>query len=71
MIATSNELDKIAPALAAAEAAISGAVKDATNPQFRNKYADLAAVIAAVKQPLADNHIAIIQVFGQFIEGYV
>ena len=71
MIATSNELDKIAPALAAAEAAISGAVKDATNPQFRNKYADLAAVIAAVKQPLADNHIAIIQAPGQIIEGHV
>src|ERR1700733_212886 len=31
------------------------------NPHFRNKYADLAAIIDAIKKPLADNGIACAQ----------
>lgn len=40
---------------------IKPAVKDATNPAFRSKYADLSAVWEAVRGPLADNGFGVIQ----------
>lgn len=43
------------------QAEIRPAIKDATNPAFRSKYADLGAVWEAVKQPLTDNGFSIIQ----------
>lgn len=43
------------------QAAIKPAIKDATNPAFRSKYADLGAVWEAVKVPLTDNGFSIIQ----------
>lgn len=49
---TSESIVKIAPAMLAAQMAISFASKDATNPHFKNKYADLPAVIDAIKEPL-------------------
>ena len=49
---TSDTLTKFAPAFLAAQRAITFAAKDATNPHFRNKYADLPAVIEAVKPAL-------------------
>jgi hypothetical protein len=38
-----------------------GAVKDAANPFFKSKYADLGAVVKAVKQPFAENGLAYVQ----------
>jgi hypothetical protein len=55
------ELDKIAPALVAAQAKITFATKDSTNPHFKNRYADLQSVIEAIKGPLNENGIAFIQ----------
>lgn len=49
---TSREIDKIAPAFLAAQKAMQGAPKSATNPHFKSKYPDLATVIEAVKEPL-------------------
>lgn len=43
------------------QAAIRPAIKDANNPAFRSKYADLTAVWDAVKKPLADNGFSVIQ----------
>jgi hypothetical protein len=43
------------------QAAIRPAIKDATNPAFRSKYADLSAVWEAVRAPLADNGFSVIQ----------
>lgn len=43
------------------QADIKPALKDATNPAFRSKYADLGAVWEAVKEPLHANGFAIIQ----------
>jgi hypothetical protein len=43
------------------QADIRPAIKDATNPAFRSKYADLAAVWEAVKQPLAAHGFSVIQ----------
>jgi len=54
---------KLYTALLAAMKAAGPVVKNATNPAFRTKYADLGAVIEAVEQPLWDNGIILIQRF--------
>lgn len=46
--------DFVKPFLAA-QTAIKGAVKDSTNPHFKNRYADLESVIECVKPALAAN----------------
>jgi len=43
------------------QAAIRPAIKDATNPAFRSKYADLGAVWEAIKTPLQDAGFVVIQ----------
>jgi len=48
--------------MARAQAAIEGATKDSLNPHFKSKYADLASVVSAIKQPLADNGLWYTQV---------
>ena len=58
---TSEQIDKIAPALLAAQKEIGNASKDAKNPHFRSSYASLGSVIEAVKEPLNKQGIAIIQ----------
>jgi ERF superfamily protein len=49
---------KLAAALAKAHAAVAAAHKDADNPFFKSKYADLATVVAACKEALTSNGIA-------------
>lgn len=58
---TSSEIDKIAPALLAAQKEINNATKNAKNPHFKNNYADLGAIIEAVKEPLNRQSVAVIQ----------
>ena len=58
---TTESIDAIAPALAKAQAVMEGARKDATNPHFKSKYADLASVWEACRKPLTDNGIAVVQ----------
>ena len=60
---TSESLVKFAPAFLKAQTAITFATKDATNPAFRSKYADLESVIDAIKKSLNDNGIMFIQSF--------
>lgn len=57
----SESVKAIAPALLAAQKATEFAKKDATNPHFKNKYADLPAVIEAVKPALNAAGIVYIQ----------
>lgn len=57
----SESLDKLAPALAKAQAAMGVALKDSTNPHFRSKYADLTSIITASRDALADNGLAVVQ----------
>lgn len=66
---TSEQIDKIAPALLAAQKEIGNASKDAKNPHFRNSYASLGSVIEAVKEPLNKHGIAIIQTLSEGKEG--
>lgn len=62
-----NEIVKIAAhkgifhALASAQAQMGKAIKDATNPAFRSKYADLASVMDACLPALNANGIAVFQ----------
>jgi hypothetical protein len=57
----SETIKEISAALPKAQAAIKAASKDATNPHFRSKYADLASVIDAVKPGLNANGISFLQ----------
>lgn len=57
----SNEINELAKALSLAQADIEGAVKDATNPFFKSKYADLSSVIQAIKAPLAAHGLSVTQ----------
>ena len=58
---TSESIKSIAPALLQAQMQITFAAKDATNPHFKSKYADLPAVIDAVKGPLNEHGIVFLQ----------
>lgn len=51
----------VAAALAAAQAQMKRAVKDAANPHFKSKYADLASVMDACMVALASNGIGVVQ----------
>lgn len=58
---TSPTLGKLAEALSRAQGAMTGALKDSTNPFFKSRYADLESVWSACRKPLADNGLAVIQ----------
>ena len=58
---TSPTIRKLAEALAAAQGAMKGAVKDANNPFFKSKYADLASCWEACRGPLASHGLSVIQ----------
>lgn len=59
----SDQLGDMAKALAKAQAELQDAKKDATNPHFKNRYATLASVRAAVTPTLAKNGLAVMQSF--------
>ena len=61
---TSPTINKIAAALVKAQVAMTGAKKGAANPFFKSKYADLPAVVEAIKEPLNNNGITFMQVIG-------
>lgn len=58
---TSESIKHIAEALVSAQKEIKFATKDSTNPHFKSKYANINSVIEAVKAPLNNNNIAILQ----------
>lgn len=57
----SVETKDLMGALAKAQGSMAGAVKDSSNPFFKSKYADLASVWDACRQPLALNGLSISQ----------
>jgi len=57
----SEEIKDLAAALNKAQADMAGAVKDAKNPFFKSNYADLSSVVAAVKEPFAENGLSYTQ----------
>jgi hypothetical protein len=60
----SETLDKLAPALAKAQAALKPAIKDTVNPFFKSKYADLAGVWDACREALGANGLSVVQGMG-------
>jgi hypothetical protein len=57
----SETIGQLALALSKAQGQMKFAAKDANNPFFKSKYADLASVIEAIKVPLSANGIAFVQ----------
>lgn len=58
---TSNTINNISKALLAAQKNIGAAKKGSDNPFFRSKYADLGAVLEAIKDALNSEGIVILQ----------
>ena len=57
----SESIAHVATALSKAQGMIDDATKTGLNPAFKSKYADLAAVRAVIREPLAVNDLAIVQ----------
>jgi hypothetical protein len=58
---TPDHINELAAALSRAQGEMGAAVKDAENPSFGSKYADLSSVWEACRAPLAKHEIAIVQ----------
>jgi len=57
----SEQIGELAKALAAAQGEMDPAARSSANPFFKSKYADLAAVWDACREPLAKHDLAVIQ----------
>ena len=57
----SETIKELAIAMNKAQAEMGGAHKGANNPFFKSKYADLASVVQAVKEPFANNGLSYVQ----------
>lgn len=57
----SSEINELATALAIAQGNFPVVTKDSDNPFFKSKYADLAAIIEAIRKPLNEQGISVIQ----------
>jgi hypothetical protein len=60
-IMQSETIGALAAALSKAQADITGALKDSSNPFFKSKYADLASCWDACRQQLAANNLSVVQ----------
>lgn len=58
---TSENIDQLATALTAAQGEIVPAPKDATNPHFKSRYADLSSIWSACRSALSKHGLAVIQ----------
>lgn len=57
----SESINELAMALAKAQGEMEAAIKDALNPFFKSKYADLTSVWAVARNPLSKNGLCVIQ----------
>ena len=57
----SDDIKELALALSKTQAILKGALKDSNNPFFKSKYADLASVWEACREPLAANGLSVVQ----------
>ena len=57
----SEQINELATALSKAQGKIKGAMKDSANPFFKSKYADLASVWEAFRQPFTENGLSLVQ----------
>lgn len=61
-IRRSAQIGELVAALAKAQGEFGQATKDSDNPYYSSKYADLAAVIGAVRPALSKNGVAVLQI---------
>ena len=66
----SESIAALAGSLAKAQAAMSAAKKDSINPHFKSRYADLASIWDACREPLTKNGLSVIQMPGKDETGY-
>ena len=57
----SEQINELMASLAKAQGEMSHAAKDSTNPHFKSKYADLASVWQACREPLSKNGLSVVQ----------
>ncbi len=57
----SPTIGKLMEALSKAQGAMRPALKDSENPYFKSKYADLKRIWESVREPLAQNGLAVVQ----------
>jgi hypothetical protein len=57
----SESIKELATAMAAAQGSMGSAIKGASNPFFKSKYADLGSVIQAIKAPFAEHGLSYVQ----------
>jgi len=57
----SDSIKELAVAMCKAQSEMGGAHKGAKNPFFKSKYADLGAVVEAVKEPFTNNGLSYVQ----------
>ena len=57
----SEQLDKLAAAMAKAQAEMPVAVADSTNPHFRFRYADLGSIWSACREVLSKHGLSVVQ----------
>jgi hypothetical protein len=57
----SEQINELATALAKAQGSIPNATMNKVNPHFKSKYADLASVRDAIREPLSANGLAVTQ----------
>jgi hypothetical protein len=67
----SETIGALAAALSKAQADITGALKDSSNPFFKSKYADLASCWDACRKQLAANGLSVIQTTRMAEQGLV
>lgn len=68
---TSDQINELAGALAKAQGAFANAEKDRENAFFKNRYVTLTSVWDAIRQPLSDNGLAVVQVTDTDTDGTV
>ena len=68
---TSEQINELAAALATAQGSISAAKYDGTNPHLKNRYTTLSAVWDAIRKPLSDNGLAVVQVVDMDSDGMI
>lgn len=57
----SESIKELATALCKFQGAVEKIKKEATNPFFKSKYADLSSILDVIRQPLADNGLSFVQ----------
>ena len=67
----SNEITELAKALCKAQTSELFALTDSENPFFKSKYADLSSVWSAIRTPVTDNGLSIVQTFDSDGDGSV